>query len=181
MALPLILLAFGSIFVGYLGKDMMIGFGTNFWGNALFISPENINLLESEYFPQVQKMVPLFFTLLGAFLAYLVNYSLFRESYFINTSWIGRNFFNMLSKRWLFDKVYNDFIGQKNLAFGYRISFQTLDKGCFEILGPYGISFLFQNLTRYLSKLQSGMVYHYAVEMLLEVILLTSIVGLWSF
>jgi NADH-ubiquinone oxidoreductase chain 5 len=35
MAFPLILLALGSIFVGYLGKDMMIGLGTNFWGNSL--------------------------------------------------------------------------------------------------------------------------------------------------
>ncbi|RYX81881.1 NADH-quinone oxidoreductase subunit L, partial [bacterium] len=63
MALPLILLAFGSIFVGYLGKDMMIGLGTNFWGNSLFVLPKNIYLLESEYIPQTQKMVPLFFTL----------------------------------------------------------------------------------------------------------------------
>jgi len=32
---PLILLTFGSIFYGYLGKDMMIGLGTNFWGNSV--------------------------------------------------------------------------------------------------------------------------------------------------
>ena len=181
MALPLILLAFGSIFVGYLGKDMMIGIGTNFWGNALFVLPKNINLLESEYIPQTQKMVPLFFTLLGAFLAYIVNYSLVRETYFIKTSLIGRKLYYMLNKRWLFDKVYNDFIAHKNLDFGYRVSFKTLDKGCFEILGPYGVSFLFVNCSRYLSKLQSGMIYHYAVVMLLGVILLISIVGLWEF
>ncbi len=40
MALPLILLALGSIFLGYLGKDMMIGLGTDFWGNALFVLPK---------------------------------------------------------------------------------------------------------------------------------------------
>ena len=33
------------------------------------------------------------------------NYSLFRETYFIKTSWIGRTFFHMLSKRWLFEKA----------------------------------------------------------------------------
>jgi len=181
MALPLILLAFGSIFVGYLGKDMMIGLGTNFWGNALFVLPKNINLLESEYIPSTPKMIPLIFTLCGAFLAYLVNYNFYRETYFMKTSWIGRKLYYTLNKRWLFDKVINDFIGQKNLDFGYRISFKTLDKGCFEIVGPYGISFLFVNLTRYLSKLQSGMIYHYAVVMLLGVILLISIVGLWEF
>ena len=181
MALPLILLAIGSIFVGYLGKDMMIGLGTNFWGNSLFVLPKNVYLLESEYIPQTQKMVPLLFTLLGAVLAYCINYSFVRETYFMKTSWMGRKLYYIFNKRWLFDKVYNDFIAQKNLDFGYRISFKTLDKGCFEILGPYGISFLFQNLTRYLSRLQSGMIYHYAVVMLLGVILYISIVGLWEF
>lgn len=181
MALPLILLAFGSIFVGYLGKDMMIGLGTNFWGNALFVLPENINRLESEYIPQTQKMIPLFFTLLGGAVAYLVNTGFVRETYFMKTKWLPRKLYYMLNKRWLFDKVYNDFIAQKNLDFGYRIGFKSLDKGCFEILGPYGIKFLFENLTRYLSRLQSGMIYHYAVVMLLGVILLISIVGLWEF
>ena len=87
----------------------------------------------------------------------------------------------MLNKGGLFDKVYNTFIGQKNLDFSYRISFQILDKGIFEFLGAYGKSFLFQNLTRYLSKLQSGMIYQYAVVMLVGVILLISIVGFWDF
>ena len=36
---------------------------------------------------------------------------------------------------------------QKALYFGYNISFKTLDKGIFEILGPYGISILFQTFT----------------------------------
>ena len=41
MAFPLILvLALGSIFVGYFAKDMMIGFGTDFWSNALFVLPQ---------------------------------------------------------------------------------------------------------------------------------------------
>jgi proton-translocating NADH-quinone oxidoreductase chain L len=181
MALPLMILAIGSIFVGYLGKDMMIGLGTNFWGNSLFVLPKNTALLESEYIPQTQKMVPLFFTFLGAGAAGCINYSFVRETYFMKTSWMGRKLYYIFNKRWLFDKVYNDFIAQKNLDFGYRISFKTLDKGCFEILGPYGISFLFQNLTRYLSRLQSGMIYHYAVVMLLGVILYISIVGLWEF
>ncbi len=30
MSLPLILLSFGSLFIGYLTKDMIIGFGSSF-------------------------------------------------------------------------------------------------------------------------------------------------------
>ncbi len=183
MAIPLILLAFGSIFVGYLGKDMMIGLGTNFWGSALFTLPQNALLLESEYIPQSIKFVPLVFSLFGALLAYQINLSTTGtlSTYFWKTSLIGRSLYTFLNKRWLFDKVYNDFIVSKGLAFGYQVSFRTLDKGIIEILGPYGISLTFQKLSQQMSKIQSGFVYHYALSMLIGLTFLIAVVGLWDF
>ena len=41
LGLPLTILAFGSIFVGYITKDLFIGLGTPFWNNAIFILPAN--------------------------------------------------------------------------------------------------------------------------------------------
>ena len=181
MAAPLIFLALGSIFVGYLAKDMMIGLGSCFWGNSIFILPKNILLLESEYIPQSQKFIPLFFTFLGAFLAFIINYAKTKQTYVFKTTWLGRSLYYMFNKRWFFDKVYNDFIGQKALSFGYHTSFKTLDKGVFEILGPFGISILFQRFTSHISKLQSGMIYHYAVVMLIGLTLLITIIGVWDF
>ena len=186
MGLPLILLAFGSIFVGYLGKDMMIGLGTNFWGNALYTLPQNSILLESEYIPQSIKFIPLIFSVLGAVIAYQVNLT-FRgwafglTTYDLKTSLYGRSLYTFLNKRWLFDKVYNDFVVQKALSFGYEVSFKTLDKGIIEILGPYGISQTFQKLSRQMSKIQSGFVYHYALSMLIGLTLCIAVVGLWDF
>ena len=49
MAWPLIILAFGSIFVGYMAKDMMIGLGTPFWNNNIFILPINTIVLKMIY------------------------------------------------------------------------------------------------------------------------------------
>ena len=48
-AFPLFILAFGSIFIGYVTRDMMIGPGTDFWGNALFTLPDQLYLLEGEW------------------------------------------------------------------------------------------------------------------------------------
>ena len=48
MAVPVVVLALGSIFLGYLGKGMMIGVGTNFRGNSLFVLPHNLVLFESD-------------------------------------------------------------------------------------------------------------------------------------
>jgi proton-translocating NADH-quinone oxidoreductase chain L len=183
MAFPLILLAFGSLFVGYLGKDMMIGLGTSFWGNALYTLPQNTLFLESEYIPQSIKSIPLLFSILGAFLAYQINLSSqgLRRIYFFKTSLIGRNLYTFLNKRWLFDKVYNDFFVKTALSFGYEVSFKTLDKGIIEILGPYGIALTFQSLSQQMKKIQSGFIYHYAFTMLLGLTLLIAIVGLWDF
>jgi proton-translocating NADH-quinone oxidoreductase chain L len=181
LAFPLFLLAFGSIFIGYLTKDMMVGLGSNFWSNALFILPKNSFLLESEYIPQTQKFLPFLFTLLGFALAFGINYLNSKTVYSLKTTFLGRTFYTLFNKRWFFDKVYNDFIAQKALSFGYSISFKTLDKGCFEILGPSGISLLFQGLTAHISKLQSGMIYHYAVVMLVGLTALITLVGLWEF
>jgi len=181
MAFPLILLAFGSIFVGYFGKDMMIGLGTDFWGNALFILPTNILYVESEYIPQSIKMIPFILSGLGALVAYLVNISFASWTYQVKTSFIGRKLYTFLNKRWLFDKVYTDFLGYPALRFGYEISFRTLDKGVIEILGPTGIAQTVQHMLRQIRSLQSGFVYHYALMMLIGLTFFVSLLGLWDF
>ncbi len=181
MAIPLIFLAFGSIFVGYVFKDMMVGLGTDFWGNSIFILPKNILLLESEYIPQTQKHLPLFFTILGGFLAFIVNYYSTKKAYLFKQTKLGNYLYYMFNKRWFFDKIYNDFIAKKAMNFGYHISFKTLDKGCFEILGPFGISSFFKQFTYHISKLQSGIIYHYAVIMLIGLTLYITIISVGDF
>jgi proton-translocating NADH-quinone oxidoreductase chain L len=181
MAIPLIILAFGSIFVGYLAKDMMIGLGTQFWGNAIFILPGNSLYLESEYIPQSIKMIPLVFGILGAIVAYIINISAASGTYSFKMSKLGRNLYIFFNKRWLFDKVYNDYIANTSLKFGYEVSFRTLDKGAIEILGPTGIARSLQLFIKNFRQLQSGMIYHYAFIMLIGLIFLILFIGLWDF
>ena len=47
--IPLIILSLFSIFFGYLFSDMFVGMGSDFFGNSLFIHPNNITLVEAEY------------------------------------------------------------------------------------------------------------------------------------
>lgn len=181
MAVPLMILALGSIFVGYVARDMMIGLGTPFWSNALFVLPKNLVLLESEFIPQTQKMLPLFSTLSGAAVAYFFNVSGVFVSYGLKMTTWGNQLYTFLNKRWFFDKVYNDWISENALLFGYRVSFKTLDKGAFEILGPSGIASSFVHLAQYFNRLQSGLIYHYAVVMLLGILSLITLISLWEF
>lgn len=176
MAFPLVLLAFGSIFIGYLGKDMMIGGGTDFWGNALFILPQNILYVESEYIPISVKMIPFVLSGIGATLAYGVKTT--ELSYTFLMSPLARKLYTFFNKRWLFDKVYNDFLGYPALQFGYEVSFKKIDKGVLEILGPTGIMQSMQNLLHIVRPWQSGLVYHYALMMLIGLTFFLGISGL---
>ena len=185
MAIPLIFLCFGSIFVGYMAKDMMIGLGTPFWNNALFQLPQNSLLLESEYIPQFIKLIPLVFSVLGASIAYQICLNRPDIAYSMKMSPLGLKLYTFLNKRWLFDKVYNEFLGYPALRFGYEISFRTLDKGVIEILGPTGVAQFFgskdpKSFISQISNLQSGYVYHYALIMLIGLTFLIALVGLWD-
>jgi len=180
MAIPLIVLAFGSIFVGYCAKDMMIGLGTDFWGSALFMLPSNVVYLESEYIPQSIKLLPLASGALGALLAYTINLAVPSTTYAFKTSAVGKLAYTFLNKRWLFDKVYNEYLAHPSLSFGYEVSFKTLDKGAIEILGPYGIAHTMRELVKQVSSIQSGFVYHYALIMLIGLTTLISLIGLWD-
>jgi NADH-ubiquinone oxidoreductase chain 5 len=181
MAIPLILLAFGSIFVGYLAKDMMIGLGTHFWGNSIIIAPKNELICESEFgTPIYIRFLPLIFSLSGAMIAYFVNLLSFQFFYIVKTSHLGQLIYSFLNKRWLFDKVYNENLTVPSLWFGYEVSFKTLDKGVFEILGPSGISSTLRQLASEMSKVQTGFVAHYAFVMLIGLTFFISIFGLWD-
>jgi proton-translocating NADH-quinone oxidoreductase chain L len=185
MAIPLMILCLGSIFIGYLGKEAIIGMGTPFWQNALFCLPENNLLLESEYIPQSIKMIPLIFSGLGAAIAAYLCLNNPLQAYTLITTDLGRNLYTFLNKRWLVDKVYNDYLGTLSLNFGYSISFKTLDKGVLEIIGPSGAAQFFgsrdsNSFINQIASLQSGKLYHYALIMLLGLTFLIGIVGLWD-
>lgn len=72
MVFPLMVLALGAIFVGFLSRDMFIGLGTTFFGNGITNNCHNFNLIDSEFLPSIIKNIPFIFTLLGASLSFLL-------------------------------------------------------------------------------------------------------------
>lgn len=180
LGFPLFLLAIGSIFVGYLAREMMIGLGTPFWANAIFVLPQNSVLLESEFIPQSTKFLPLVATVTGAAIAYFFTVWNAGAGFSLKEHLFVRKVYAFLNKRWYFDKVYNDWISQVAMDFGYNISFKALDKGFFEICGPYGVAHSFPKIATYWSRLQSGLIYHYAVVMLLGLTILVLISSAWG-
>jgi NADH-ubiquinone oxidoreductase chain 5 len=137
-------------------------------------------MLEAEFIPHHIKLVPVIFSLSGAISAFVfyMNYS--DKLYEFKISRTGRNLYTFLNRKWFFDKVYNDFISQNMLNFGYHTSYKLIDRGVFEFLGPLGLSRLVSRRGTDLAQLQTGFLYHYAFVMLLGVTFIIAIVGLWD-
>ena len=182
MGYPLFILVFGSIFVGYLMKDMLIGVGTNFWGNSLFVLPENLVIFDAEFLPVTIKLIPVIFSLSGAFLSYLIYVVLSADFiYSIKMSKFGIIFYNFFNRKWFFDKVYNEFINQYVMKMGYHISYKLIDRGVIENLGPFGISNFFYSNYMKLNFIQTGLIYHSALLILLGAISFLILIGVVSF
>jgi len=181
MIIPLFILVVGSVFIGYLTKDMIIGMGTNFWGNSLFTLPQNINILESEFLPAYIKSIPVVASIFGASLAYILYFNLYSLLNKFNLTRVGIVLYTYLNKKLYFDIVYNEYIVRPLLSFGYNVSFKILDRGFIEVIGPFGISSSILKLTKKISKLQSGLIYHYAFIIFLGISIFITFIVLSKF
>ena len=135
---PLLLLAFGSIFVGYFTKEMVL---TN------TITPIVDNLI---------KITPFVLSLLGIFLAFIVPTVVNRS----------RVLYAFLNSAWQFNFIINNFFVNSIWKFGHLISYRIIDRGLLEFLGPRGMSQLSIRATQGISNLQSGTVFNYALIMI---------------
>ena len=178
--ISLAILSIPSIFIGYLSRDMIIGLGSDFWGNSIFILPENMNLIDAEFIEYKFKILPVILSLSGASLSFFM-YTFFNDLLFkIKTSYIGKNFYNFFNKKWFFDKVYNEYITQFFFKFSYSTSYKLIDRGIIEIFGPMGLTNVLSSNALILSRLQSGFLYHYTFLILITSTILLGIQKFWN-
>lgn len=171
MGFPLGCLAILSVCHGYFTKDLYIGFGSFFWGNSLFTQFTNTGLVDAEFIPLYEKFIPLFFSCSGLFLAFLLFSWYSRVLFNFKRSSLGRTFYIFLNRKWLFDKLYNIFFVQKSLFFSYKQTYLIIDRGVFELFGPYGVFNVYYSNAIRVSQLQSGYLYHYLLIKFIIIIL----------
>jgi len=179
MAFPLFILSIGSIFIGYCTKDMIIGVGTDFWGNALFTHPANLTMLEAEFIPHSIKLIPVILSNIGLISAFILYKNHSYTLYLWKRSTLGRGLYTFLNRKWFFDKVYNEYVTQHVLSLGYNTTYKLVDRGLFEFFGPLGISQTVWQSGRIFTRLQTGFVYHYTFLMLIGVTVFVAFIGLW--
>ena len=161
--IPLFILALFSIFFGFVFSDLFVGVGTDFFGNSLFIHPNNISIIEAEFsLSLIVKLLPALLSLVGSVLSLFLYH---RNPEFINQlieNSLGRKIYGFLNGKYYFDVIYNKYLIQKGLILGYLIS-KEIDKGAIELLGPFGLSNTLYNKGESLSKLDTGIITTYAL------------------
>ncbi len=162
MIIPLIILAIGAIFSGFLFKDLFIGIESsgNFWKNSIFF-------LE----PLSHDHPPSWFVLLTPILVILsipIAYYIFIKNIKISNNIVNGNLplYNFLKNKWYFDELYDYLFVNPSKKIGLYF-WKKIDSRFIDRFGPDGISALIKNISLLAVKFQNGFIYHYAFVMLL--------------
>ena len=159
MLIPLLLLAVGAIFSGYVFHEIFIGEKTDFWGKAIFF----LNHVEHGHPPMwLIILVP---TLVISSIP--LSFILFLKRKEIVESFVSTNkpIHTFLVKKWYFDELY-DLIFVRTLRNIGTFLWQKGDVNTIDGYGPDGIAKVVKKISERTSKVQSGYLYHYATVIL---------------
>jgi NADH-ubiquinone oxidoreductase chain 5 len=171
MAVCLGLLAFVSVFGGYLLKDLFIGLGSPFQNNAvLYITTPVEAQISGECLSGAVRIIPFIGAICSIVYVFVINNRLILERMFllVITTDVALVLYRFMSYKWYFDVVYNNFINMPVLHGAYSIVFVTLDRGFLECVGPTGLgAFTIAKAGAVVANTQTGKVQAYGGVLLL--------------
>ena len=170
MTLPLIPLALGAIFAGWMGYDLFVGnHWQEFWGDSLFILPTHQAMEAAHHVPTWVKLLPIGLASAGVAGAY-IGYVLLP---WLPVSLASRTgaLYQFLFNKWYFDELYDQIFVKPAVRCG-NLLWTRGDKGVIDHYGPDGLSAAVARLSGRLVQLQTGYVYHYAFAMMIGVVVL---------
>ena len=170
MTLPLVPLALGAIFAGWMGYDLFVGqHWQDFWGTSIFILPSHDAMEAAHHVPTWVKLLPIGLASAGVIGAYIA---------YVRLPWLpmsvaGRAgaLYRFLYNKWYFDELYDRIFVGPAVRIG-RLLWVRGDKGIIDHYGPDGLSALVAQLSGRLVQMQTGYVYHYAFAMMIGVVVL---------
>ncbi|WP_420382535.1 NADH-quinone oxidoreductase subunit L [Novosphingobium sp.] len=166
MTLPLVILAIGAVFAGFVFAPWFLSEGTGeFWKGALVF---NESLLSGmEHVPFWVKQAPFIVMLIGLLIAiygYLIN-TAFPAAFVGQFGFLYRFLFN----KWYFDELYAAIFVRPAVWLG-RVFWKVGDVGIIDRFGPNGAAWVVARASRGAVKLQSGYLYSYALVMLVGLV-----------
>ena len=167
MIIPLIVLAIGAIFSGYVFHEIFIGENTKFWGKAIFFLKQT-----THGHPPLWLLILIPTLVISAiplsFILFLKRKDIVEN--FINSQ---KPLYNFLVKKWYFDELY-DLIFVRPFRNIGNFLWQRGDVKTIDAYGPDGIARVVKNLSDRASSMQSGYLYHYATILLIGLIIIVT-------
>ncbi|WP_026987512.1 NADH-quinone oxidoreductase subunit L [Fodinicurvata fenggangensis] len=170
MVWPLYVLAAGAVLAGAVFYGPFVGDGREaFWGDSLLVLGSIIE--DAHHVPFWVKASPMIMTLLGLWLAWYMYIR--RPELPGEFARQAEPFYRFSLNKWYFDELY-DAVFVRPAFWLARGLWKGGDGAVIDGLGPDGLTAVTQSLSRRVSRLQSGYLYHYAFAMLIGVVLLIS-------
>ncbi|MDA8232342.1 MAG: NADH-quinone oxidoreductase subunit L [Magnetospirillum sp.] len=167
MIVPLMVLAAGAVFAGWLGRDMFVGHEeAGFWRSSIEVLPSHPAMEGMHHVPEWVSMAPLVVAGSGIALAYLMY--VFAPSL---PGWLAgsmRRVHLFLLNKWYFDELYDWLFVRPAFRLG-RGLWQGGDGALIDGVGPDGVAAATRVIAQRVARLQSGYLYHYAFAMLIGV------------
>jgi NADH-quinone oxidoreductase subunit L len=172
MILPLLALAAGAIFAGWLGYNDFVGEGReSFWRESILVLPDHASLEAAHHAPAWVGLLPFAMGLLGIAVAWLAY--IWRPEIPAAAARRLRLIYLFLLNKWYFDELYDALFVRPAMALGLAF-WKRGDGTVIDGFGPDGIAATASRLAVRASRLQTGYLYHYAFVMLIGVVALVS-------
>ncbi|MFZ4761837.1 MAG: NADH-quinone oxidoreductase subunit L [Alphaproteobacteria bacterium] len=170
MLLPLLPLVLGALLAGVLGYHYFVGEGRHeFWGNSIFTREDVLE--HAHHVAEWVKLLPLLVAASGILLAYIF--------YVKKPSWPSRfskslsAVYQLFFHKYFIDEIYDRLFVKPSLWLG-RVFWQVGDVQLIDGLGPNGSAYVASRMAKRTTLLQTGYVFHYALAMILGLVLLVS-------
>jgi NADH-quinone oxidoreductase subunit L len=172
MLIPLIVLAIGAVFSGFVGYEYFVGHHMDaFWGSSIKILEENNVIEAAHHSPTWVKLLPLVVGVIGigaAYVAYILNPGIPAK-----VTGAIRPVYLFLLNKWYFDELYDWLFVKRSWQAGLMF-WKTGDGTIINGFGPDGVSAMTRWCAGQVARLQTGYLYHYAFAMLIGVVALVS-------
>jgi NADH-quinone oxidoreductase subunit L len=168
MLIPLIVLAIGATFFGFLGYDFFVGDErASFWKSSILVLPQYDSLAAAEGVPTLVRFMPLIFALVGIAIAYVFYIADPRLPVRLAAQF--RSLYLFLLNKWYFDDLYDWLFVRTAFLLGDGL-WKSGDGTVIDGLGPNGVAAVTRDLARQASRLQTGYLYHYAFAMMIGLV-----------
>ena len=173
MIVPLVILAVFAIFYGMISHHYFLDKNyLNMWSQIIFVNKELNENYVLENIPTLFRKLPLLVISLGLVMCFCLYFA-FRKfpSYLRSRFSIFCSFF---TNKWFIDEIYKVLLIKPILYLGKGF-WKSIDIDLIDNLGPNGITRVVRSSGLWVSRLQSGYLYHYVLSVVIGLTLFLSL------